>query len=74
MTSTVTGIYASPDQVRNAEEDLIASGIPREQIFVDEPVSKLRVIVAEATRPGIEEILERHGLKLAPTQAAGPAA
>ena len=36
MTKTVTGTYESADQIKNAREDLIATGIPQEQIFVDE--------------------------------------
>lgn len=70
MTSTVNGTFETIDQARNAEDDLIGAGIPRDQIFVDEPAKKLRVIVPAASRPGIVELLERHGLKIAAGQPA----
>jgi hypothetical protein len=62
MNSTVRGTYESDDQRRNAEDDLIACGIPRDQIFVDAPAHKIRVLVPAASRPGVVEMLERHGL------------
>ena len=33
MTKTVTGTYESVNQIKNARNDLIAVGIPQEQIF-----------------------------------------
>ncbi|MHB1188897.1 hypothetical protein [Thiobacillus sp.] len=60
MTATVTGIYDSTDQIRNAEDDLLASGIPSEKIFVDEQARQIKVIIPETTKPEIVEILNRH--------------
>ncbi len=60
MTATVTGIYDSTDQIRNVEDDLLASGIPSEKIFVDEQARQIKVIIPETTKPEIVEILNRH--------------
>ncbi len=60
MTITVTGSYDSAFQIRNTREDLIATGIPQEQIYVDEESRQLKVMIADATEPEVEEILRRH--------------
>lgn len=60
MTSTVTGTYDSTDQVRNAEDDLLATGIPSEKIYVDEQARQIKIMIPEATKPEVVEILTRH--------------
>ena len=60
MTKTVTGTYESANQIKNAREDLIATGIPQEQIFVDEENRQIKVMIADETEPEIEDILKRH--------------
>ncbi len=60
MTKTVTGTYQSAGQIRNVREDLIATGIPQEQIYVDEENLEIKVIIADETEPEIEDILKRH--------------
>jgi hypothetical protein len=60
MTTTVTGTYETVDQITNAQEELIAVGIPQELIFVDKENRQLKVIIADVTEPEIEEILKRH--------------
>ncbi len=60
MTVTVTGTYDSIDKVRNAEDDLRAAGIPREKFFVDEMALQVKVLIPEATKPEILELLNRH--------------
>ncbi len=60
MTKTVTGAYESKTQVANIREDLIATGIPQEQIFVDKDNRQIKVIIADTTEPEIEGILQRH--------------
>ena len=62
MNETVTASYTSIDQARNAEEELIADGMPREKIYIDEATKKIRVITPQASRPGIVELLAKHGL------------
>ena len=63
MSSTVTGTFESIDQARNVEDDLLASGIPSESIYIDEPAKAIRVLMPEATRATVVEILERHRLQ-----------
>ncbi|MHB1215955.1 MAG: hypothetical protein ACYCY9_13320 [Thiobacillus sp.] len=60
MTATVTGVFDSTDQIRNVEEDLRASGIPSEKIHVDAQAREIKILIPEATRPEILEILNRH--------------
>ena len=60
MTVRVTGTYDSVDKVRNAEEDLVATGIPQEEIFVDENSKLIKVSVPDTAKPEIIEILNRH--------------
>lgn len=60
MTKTVTGTYESTNQIKNARSDLIAIGIPQEQIFVDEENHQIKVMIADETEPEIEDILKQH--------------
>jgi hypothetical protein len=60
MTETVTCTYDSVDKVHNAKEDLVASGIPQEKIFVVKEDNQIKVMIPAASRPEIEEILNRH--------------
>jgi hypothetical protein len=60
MTETVTAMYESKDQVRNAVDDLISTGIPREKFRVDDDKLEVAVLTAETTEPEIKEILMRH--------------
>lgn len=62
MTMTVTGTCDSATQVKNTWEDLIATGIPQEQIFVDKENHHIKVMIADVTEPEIEEILKRHNV------------
>lgn len=62
MNTTVTGTYESSIQATNTQEDLIATGIPKEQIFIDKKNHQIKVMIAEVTEPEIETILKRHQL------------
>ena len=60
MTMTVTGTYESTNQIKNARNDLIAIGIPQEQIFVDDENQLIKVMIADEIEPEIENILKQH--------------
>lgn len=60
MNMTITGNFSSSEQIRNAREDLIASGIPQEQLFTDEKHNQLKVMAPAEVEPEIMEILNRH--------------
>lgn len=63
MTRTVTGDFGSEDAMRNAMDDLISNGIPREELFMDSEHMQLKVMVPDAMKGGVGEILERHHAK-----------
>jgi hypothetical protein len=60
MLVTVTAKYSSIDKIRNAEEDLVATGIPSDEIFVDKETKQIKVRIAETAKPEILELLGRH--------------
>ena len=60
MTKTVTGTYQSANQIKNVRDDLIAIGIPQEQIFVDDENQQIKVMIADETEPEIQDILKQH--------------
>ena len=60
MTKTITANYDSSGKIRNAREDLIASGIDQEKIYVSDESRQLKVLVPGAVEPEITEILRRH--------------
>ena len=60
MPATITAVYDSADKVRNAVDDLVSTGIPREKILIDDDKSQVKVIVPETSEPEIKEILQRH--------------
>ena len=62
MSNTVTARFESNDQATNAEDELRSSGIPSEKIYVDKAAKTIKVLIPEATRPGVIEILQRHRL------------
>jgi hypothetical protein len=46
--------------IMNVRDDLLSTGIPGEKIKVDKEHFKVRVMVPEATKAEIIEILKRH--------------
>lgn len=60
MTKTVTGDFATEDAMKNAMDDLVSTGIPREKVFMDTENMQLKVIIPAATEPEVIEILKRH--------------
>jgi predicted acyltransferase (DUF342 family) len=62
VNKTINGSYDNHDQARNAWEDLIAIGIPREKVYIDEEAKVVKVIMPQETEAEIREIFERHGL------------
>ncbi|MDZ7753622.1 MAG: hypothetical protein U5S82_18750 [Gammaproteobacteria bacterium] len=60
MTETLTTKFDSATQMENAVDDLLATGIPDENIRRDWEHNRIAVIVPETARPEIEEILKRH--------------
>ena len=60
MTQAVVATYKNVRAITNVEEDLLATGIPNEQIKIDKDHRKIRVMVPDVTKSEILEILNRH--------------
>ena len=57
---TMTGDFDSVDKMKNALDDLVATGIDREKVFMDKSQMQLKVMVPEEIEREITEILQRH--------------
>lgn len=60
MTEAVVATYNDVTTVRNVEDDLRSTGIPMEEIRVDNEHFKVRVTIPSATKAEVLEILKRH--------------
>lgn len=62
MSKTLNGSYDDHDQAKNTWDDLIATGIPRDNIYIDEDARLVKVIVPEEAEREVQEIFARHRL------------
>lgn len=60
MAEIVTACYDSPDKIKNAYDDLIATGIPSEKIRINAEQTEIQVDIPTTIEPEIMEILQRH--------------
>ena len=60
MTEAVVATYNDVTTVRNVEDDLRSTGIPMEEIRIDNDHFKVRVTIPSATKAEVLEILKRH--------------
>ena len=60
MTTTITKTYASTETLDNVKDDLIATGIEAELIYIDKTNKQVKVIIPATAAPEINEILGRH--------------
>lgn len=60
MTESVTASYNDRMTIRNVEDDLRSTGIPSEKIRIDKERFKVRVMIPDATKAEVLEILKRH--------------
>jgi hypothetical protein len=60
MTEAVVATYNDVTTVKNVEDDLRSTGIPMEEIRVDNEHFKVRVTIPSATKAEVLEILKRH--------------
>jgi hypothetical protein len=60
MTEAVVATYNDVTTVKNVEDDLRSTGIPMEEIRVDNENYKVRVTIPNATKAEVLEILNRH--------------
>jgi hypothetical protein len=60
MIEAVVATYNDVTTVKNVEDDLRSTGIPMEEIRVDNDNFKVRVTIPSATKAEVLEILNRH--------------
>lgn len=60
MTDAVVATYNDVTTVKNVEDDLRSTGIPMDEIRVDNENFKVRVTIPSTTKPEVLEILRRH--------------
>ncbi len=60
MTNALVATYKNVRTITNVEDDLLSTGIPNEKIKIDREHRKVRVMVPDATRAEVLEILNRH--------------
>jgi hypothetical protein len=60
MTEAVVATYSDVTTLKNVEDDLRSTGIPMEEIRVDNDHFKVRVTIPQATKAEVLEILNRH--------------
>ena len=60
MSDIITARYDSPTSVTNAVDDLVATGIPNDEIRVNKEKHQVQVMIADVTHSEITEILQRH--------------
>ena len=60
MVKTITKTYASVAALHNVKEDLVATGIVQEEIFVDKEKMQVKVMIPGGEEAEILEILGRH--------------
>jgi hypothetical protein len=60
MLRTVTATYGSRDTLRNVVDDILAVGIEREKVYVDDDANLIKVMIPSDTEPEVLEILGRH--------------
>lgn len=60
MTETITASYDSYGKAQNAADDLIATGIDSEKVFLDEKALLVKVMVPNTIKREVIEILQRH--------------
>ena len=60
MIEAVVATYKDLTAVKNVEDDLRSTGIPMEEIRVDNDNFKVRVTIPNVTKAEVLEILKRH--------------
>lgn len=60
MTEAITATYDSAGKAKNAVDDLVATGIDREKVFLDDATLQVKVMAPDAIEGEILEILQRH--------------
>ncbi|MCR8915065.1 hypothetical protein FDP08_17970 [Marinobacter panjinensis] len=60
MSKALNGHFTSREQARNVKDDLIAMGLPQENIYIEVDEQVIRVMIPSEERREIEEVFDRH--------------
>jgi len=60
MTEAVVATYHDVNTLKNVEDDLRSTGIPMEEIRIDNDNFRVRVTIPGTTKAEVLEILNRH--------------
>lgn len=61
MYKTLTATYTDKIALENVANELSSKDIPKENFFIDEDISQIKVMIPEGSENGILDILKRHG-------------
>ncbi|AAZ26001.1 MULTISPECIES: hypothetical protein [Colwellia] len=61
MYKTITATYTDKFALENVADELVNKDIPRENFFIDEKTSQVKVMMPESAESEIIDILNRHG-------------
>jgi hypothetical protein len=61
MYKTITAKYEDKNALTNVADELVNKDIPRENFFIDEKISQIKVMMPESAKQEIMDILNRHG-------------
>ncbi len=61
MYKTITATYTDKIALTNVADELVNKDIPRENFFIDEDISQIKVMMPETAESEIMDILNRHG-------------
>ena len=60
MYKTITATYTDKVALTNVADELMNLDIPRENFFVDEEMSQVKVMMPKYAEPEITNVLKRH--------------
>jgi hypothetical protein len=61
MYKTITATYTDKVAIENVADELVSKDIPRENFFIEEGASQIKVMMPETAEAEIRDILNRHG-------------
>ena len=60
MYKTITATFTDKIAIENVANELVSKDVPRENFFIDEDASQVKVMIPESAEAGIMDILNRH--------------
>ncbi|WP_114327412.1 hypothetical protein [Candidatus Colwellia aromaticivorans] len=60
MYKTITATFTDKFAIENVANELVSKDVPRENFFIDEEASQVKIMIPESAEAGIMDILNRH--------------